>query len=131
MFEQKLQVERVIQRLRRVGNDIERHAWLASLYENERLFFSVVGNTWRSCCDFVAADGLESVREYGLLYRRPRGLYVSIDDQGSVYRLLKNWPMRDVKVVVITDGQRGGTGRFGRAGHGHGGKATLLTSWVV
>ena len=132
VFEQKLQVERVIQRLRRIGNDIERHAWLASLYErNERLFFSVVREHLEELLPILSAPTVWKVcEEYGLLYRRPRGLYVSIDDRGSVYRLLKNWPMGDVKVVVITDGQRvTGLGDLGVQGMGTAvGKATLLTS---
>lgn len=132
VFDQKVQVERVIQRLRRVGNNIERHAWLASLYErNERLFFSVVREHLEELLPILSAPTVWKVcEEYGLLYRRPRGLYVSSDDRGSVYRLLKNWPVRDVKAVVITDGQRvTGLGDLGVQGMGMAvGKATLLTS---
>ena len=44
--------------------------------------------------------------QYGTLTQRPPGLTVSLNDLGSVGKLLASWPRRDVRVAVITDGER-------------------------
>ena len=48
----------------------------------------------------------EACLRFGTLVQRPHGLWVSLNDAGSVRRLVRNWPERDVKIAVITDGER-------------------------
>lgn len=48
-------------------------------------------------------------QRYGLMFKSlPRGLFVTLEDRGRVFRILKNWPERNVRVVVVTDGERVG-----------------------
>ena len=39
----------------------------------------------------------------------PRAMFLTLEDKGRVRSVLKNWPERRVRVVVITDGQRVGS----------------------
>ena len=35
-------------------------------------------------------------------------MYLGLEDKGSVFSILKNWPERRVKAICLTDGQRVG-----------------------
>lgn len=36
---------------------------------------------------------------YGLMFKSlPRGLFITLEDRGRVFRILKNWPERSVQV---------------------------------
>jgi hypothetical protein len=70
-------------------------------------------------------------QRYGLMFKSmPRGLFITLEDRGRVFRILKNWPERNVRLIVITDGERvgalgdlgvqvGGVGGWGGGGGGH------------
>ena len=44
--------------------------------------------------------------QFGTLSPRPPGLYVSLEDRGHVAEVVSHWPAADVRVAVLTDGER-------------------------
>jgi hypothetical protein len=40
-------------------------------------------------------------QKFSEVFNRPRGIYVSSRDAGNVYRILKNWPEKRVKLVGL------------------------------
>src|SRR5882724_5812074 len=114
------QTARVLTNLRSLPNDLEKYVALNSLHDrNEALFFRVV-------CDhidevqpliYTPTVGLACQR-YGLIFQRPRGLFISANDRGRIADILSNWPYR-AKLIVVTDGERIlGLGDLGANGMG-------------
>ena len=48
----------------------------------------------------------KACQHFSHIYRRPRGLYISLQERGRVREILANWPHKEVRVIVVTDGER-------------------------
>lgn len=102
------QLHRVLSNFHKRATDLDRYIYLMSLQErNERLFYSALTQNIEEMMPIVYTPtvGL-ACQQYGVAFRRPRGLFISIKDAGHVYEMICNWPERNVKAIVVTDGER-------------------------
>ena len=102
------QVARVMDNYRSKQTDLERYIHLVSLQDrNETLFYRVVVDHIEEMMPIIYTPTVgQACQQWGHLFRRSRGLYVSWDDRGHVEAVLRNWPQQDVRVIVVTDGER-------------------------
>jgi len=115
------QAERVLENFRRKSSDLEKFIDLAALHDrNEALFFRIVVDHPDEMLPIIYTPtvGL-ACQQFGHIFQRPRGLFISVNDRGRVENILRNWPYRDVAIIVVSDGERIlGLGDLGANGMG-------------
>jgi malate dehydrogenase (oxaloacetate-decarboxylating)(NADP+) len=114
------QVQRILQSLDRLPDDLEKYIALNALHDrNEALFFRVLVDHIDQMQPIVYTPtvGL-ACQKFGLIFQRPRGIFISIKDKGRVAELLRNWP-HHARMIVVSDGERIlGLGDLGANGMG-------------
>ena len=107
--------------LERLPRDIDRYMLLSALQErNERLFYRTVIDHIERILPLIYTPTVgEACKEFSHIARDPKGFFITPDDRGQIRRILGNWPQKDIRVIVVTDGQRIlGLGDLGANGMG-------------
>lgn len=105
---QDVQLLRVLKNYDMKRDDLDRYVFLMGLQDyNEKLFYRVITSDIERFMPIIYTPtvGL-ACQQYGLIFRKPRGLFITIHDRGHIATLLQNWPEKDIKAVCVTDGER-------------------------
>lgn len=130
--DQDTQVKAVINFIDHCKDELSKYIYLRHLKDyNERLFYRTLTKNVEKLMPLVYTPtvGL-GCQKFSEIYMRPRGLFISINESGIVDTVLANWNERDVRVIVVTDGERIlGLGDLGANGMGISiGKLSLYTA---
>ena len=118
---QREQVCRVMENIRNRATDLDRYIYLIGLQDrNESLFYRVVMDHIEELMPIIYTPTVgEACQLYGHIFRRSRGLYISLEDRGHIVEIMRNWPHPEARIMVVTDGERIlGLGDLGADGMG-------------
>jgi malate dehydrogenase (oxaloacetate-decarboxylating)(NADP+) len=117
----ELQVARLHSELANLDNDLQKYLLLSDLQaRNETLFYAVLMSDPASFMPIVYTPTVgEACQKFDHVFREPRGMYLPISARGRLREILSNWSQKDVRFIVVTDGERIlGLGDLGVGGMG-------------
>lgn len=132
VFTLEEQLQRTLAAVRRKQDYIEKYIYLTNLQNrNEVLFYRLVLDHIEEMVPLIYTPTVgQACIEYGAIYRRPRGMFISLRERGRIAEVLRHWPQPGVRLIVVTDGERIlGLGDLGALGMGIPvGKLSLYTA---
>jgi malate dehydrogenase (oxaloacetate-decarboxylating)(NADP+) len=115
------QLQRVLMQLSKQPNDLAQYIYLMNLLDHDEVLFyrTVMSDPARFLPIVYDPTIGDACLKFGHIFRQPRGLYLSITRRGKVKEILRNWPIKDVRFICVTDGGRIlGLGDLGANGMG-------------
>ncbi|KMV32298.1 NAD-dependent malic enzyme [Photobacterium swingsii] len=102
------QAERAYQQYQKFENDIDKHIYLRNIQDtNETLFYRLVENHITEMMPIIYTPTVGAACEnFSNIYRRGRGLFISYPNRDRIEEMINNASRQNVKVIVVTDGER-------------------------
>jgi malate dehydrogenase (oxaloacetate-decarboxylating)(NADP+) len=116
-----LQVARVHTELANLDKDLHRYLLLSDLQaRNETLFYATLMSDPAAFMPLVYTPTVgEACQKFNRIFHAARGMYLPISARDRLPEILSNWPQKDVRFIVVTDGERIlGLGDLGIGGMG-------------
>lgn len=115
------QAARAYHQLSSFTSNIDKHVYLRNIQDtNETLYYRLVNNHLEEIMPLIYTPTVgEACQQFSHIYRRHRGLFIAYNDRHKIDDMLQNATKRNVKVIVVTDGERIlGLGDLGIGGMG-------------
>lgn len=102
------QIARVHLQLEQLDNDLQKYLLLSDLQaRNETLYYAVLMSDPATFMPLVYTPTVgEACQKFDHVLRAARGLYLPITAKGRLKSLISNWPEKDIRFIVVTDGER-------------------------
>ncbi len=102
------QTERAYQQYQKFDKDMDKHIYLRNIQDtNETLFYRLVENHITEMMPIIYTPTVGAACEdFSNIYRRGRGLFISYPNRDRIEDMLNNASRQNVKVIVVTDGER-------------------------
>lgn len=117
----ELQAARRHAEIANLDDNLQKYLVLSDLQSrNETLFYRVVMSDPATYMPLVYTPTVgEACQKFAHIFRQARGMFLPITARGRVREILGNWPEKDVRFIVVTDGERIlGLGDLGAGGMG-------------
>ncbi|RXW24430.1 hypothetical protein EST38_g1441 [Candolleomyces aberdarensis] len=101
--------QRVLTQLRSKATGLEKYIYLNGLKDREpNLFYEIlIGNLLEIVPILYTPTVGDACSNYSHIWRRPEGLYVTIENKGHIKEVLRSWPAAQAsRIAVVTDGSR-------------------------
>jgi len=105
---QEEQALRFLESLRRKPTDIGKYITMMALHDRNRaLFYHVLTENLEELMPIVYTPTVgQACQEYSHIFRKARGIYIAAKNKGRISEILRNWPYKEVRIIVVSDGER-------------------------
>ena len=114
-------IQRAAAQCESCDNDLARYIFLSQLQDTDStLFYALLVSDPNKYMPLVYTPTVgEACEEFGHIFRHAKGMYLSTNLKGRFSEVLRNWPEKDIRFIVVTDGSRIlGLGDLGANGMG-------------
>ena len=102
------QTQRSYQQYCAFSDAINKHIYLRNIQDtNETLFYHLIEQHLSEMMPIIYTPTVgEACQRFSDIYRRHRGIFISYPDRAHIDDIVQNINKKNVKVIVITDGER-------------------------
>lgn len=102
------QESRLYQQLCSFHSLLDKHIYLRNIQDiNETAYYKLVVNHLQEIMPLIYTPTVgQACQQFSKIYRRKRGLFISYPDRDRIDDILQNATKHNVKVIVVTDGER-------------------------